>query len=187
MDQAIFQHFQNHIQTTMAVGENCAQSISMAADKLASTLINGNTIFSCGQGHSLPLSQLLVTYLTCGYQIERPRFPAIELEGLTAGNQQPGSYASSLSLHGHSDDALIVFGIGNNNQTLQQAIAAASEKGMLVILLSASNDDLLVKELSDNDIEIPTAESEQWTSISASFLILQCLCTLIDNIIFGGD
>ena len=70
---------------------------------------------------------------------------------------------------------------------VQQAIAAANEKGMLVILLSASNDDLLVKELSDNDIEIPTAESEQWTSISASFLILQCLCTLIDNIIFGGD
>ena len=186
MDQAIFQHFQNHIQTTMAVGENCVQPLTNAANKLVETLLEGNTIFSCGQGHSAHLSKLLVSQLTLGHQIERPSFPAIDLESVLSA-QSDDAFARALDLHGHSNDALVVFSAGNNNLALRQAIATAVDRGMLIVLLSATNDDLLADQLGDSDIEIATAEFGDLSTISAGFLILQCLCTLIDNKIFGGD
>jgi len=187
MDRVIFQHFQNQIQTTMAVGESCTQSLMDAANKLVEILLDGKTIYSCGQGHSVNLSKLLVSYLTSGYQIERPSFPAIDLDSILSIHNDNEAHAKAIDLHGNSNDALIVFSTGNNNTHLQQAIETAVKKGMLVILLSATDDDLLVKQLSDNDIEIATAEFGELSTIAAGFLILQCLCTLIDNKIFGGD
>ena len=187
MDPAIFQHFQNHIQTTMAVGESCAQSLTDAADKLVETLLEGNTIYSCGQKQSAHLSKLLVSQLTLGHQIERPSFPAIDLESIRSGHNSDDAFARALDLHGHSNDALIVFSVGNNNPALKQTIATAVNKEMLVILISAVDDQLLTQELGDNDIEIATAEFGKSSTISAGFLVLQCLCTLIDNKIFGGE
>ena len=82
---------------------------------------------------------------------------------------------------------MIVFSVGNNNPALKQAIATAVNKKMLVILISAVDDQLLTQELGDNNIEIATAEFGKSSTISAEFLVLQCLCTLIDNKIFGGE
>jgi phosphoheptose isomerase len=187
MTEAIFQHFQNHIQTTMAVGESCTQSVSNAAHKLAATLLAGNTIYSCGQEHSLPLSTLFVKYLTSGYLIERPSFPALDLETIANSSKNDDYYGRALSLYGQADDALVVFGIGNNNKILKGAIDAASDKGMSVILISARDDSRLVDALGDNATKIATAEFGQPSVATANFLILQCLCNLIDAEIFGGD
>ena len=187
MTEAIFQHFQNHIQTAMAVGENCTQSVSNAAHKLAATLLAGNTIYSCGQEHSVALSNLFVKYLTSGYQIERPSFPALDLETIANSNKSDDCYGKALSLYGRTDDALVVFGIGGNNDILKRAIDAANDKGMSIILISAPDDGLLSSALGSDQVEIDIAEFGEPSVSTASFLILQCLCALIDAEIFGGD
>ncbi|MGB2172840.1 MAG: hypothetical protein ACPHYD_02585, partial [Porticoccaceae bacterium] len=87
MDQLVFQHLQNHIETTMTMGENCANKLAEAAEKITQALLSGHTIYSCGIGETSPLSQLFVHYLTCGHQIERPGFPAIDLDQIANSNK----------------------------------------------------------------------------------------------------
>ena len=188
MDTAIFQYFQNHIQTTMNVGEQCAESLTKATNQLVGALLDGNTIYSCGHGLTAPLSKLLVSYLTLGHEIERPSFPAIDLESiLSTYDNSDEAYAKLLDLHGKSGDALVVFSGGSNNPALEQAIVTAVRKGMLIVLLSAADDDLLTEKIGGNGIEISTAEFGKSSTISTGFLVLQCLCALIDNKIFGGE
>ena len=98
----------------------------------------------------------MVSQLTLGHQIERPSFPAIDLENIRSGHNSDDAFARTLDLHGHSNDALIVFSVVNNNPALKQAIATAVNKEMLVILISAVDDQLLTQQLGDNNIETTT-------------------------------
>lgn len=187
MDQLVFQHLQNHIETTMILGENCSDKISEAAEKVTQALLSGQSIFSCGIAENAPLSQLFVHYLSSGYHIERPGFPAIDLGCLTGMNFADQSLSNSLHIHSQNGDILVVFSSGNNNPQLKNTIDAAVEKGLLVLLLSATDDNLLAEKLGTQDIEISCAEFSDQSVSAVYFLIIQCLCTLIDNKIFGGS
>jgi hypothetical protein len=46
---------------------------------------------------------------------------------------------------------------------------------------------LLAEKLGTQDIEISCAEFSDQSVSAVYFLIIQCLCTLIDNKIFGGS
>jgi len=187
MDRAIFQHFQNHIETVMAVGESCAESLADAAHMLTKALLAGNSIFSCAQGHSLGLSRLFVEHLTNGYQIERPGFPAIDLEAIATSGRDEECYAKSLQLHAETGDVLWVFDLDKQTQMLEKAVAAASDKGLSIILLRAANNPQLSPQLSQTDIELVIEADSGPEAIAAGLIILQCLCGLIDQQIFGGD
>ena len=187
MDQLVFQHLQNHIETTMILGENCADKIAEATEKVTQALLSGQSIYSCGIGETAPLSKLFVHYLSCGYQIERPGFPAIDLGTLTTMDQGNQSLSNSLHIHGQNNDILVVFSTGNNNPLLKNTIDAAVQKGLLVLLISATDDGLLAEELGPQDIEISCADFGNQSLSAVYFLIIQCLCTLIDNKIFGGN
>jgi len=187
MNQTVFQHLQKHIETTMAVGEDCADSLSDTAEKLTAALLAGQTIYSCGLEDTASLSQLFINYLTSGYQIERPGFPAVNLETMANHAKDHECFSRALHIHGRSNDVLMVFSVGGNNPILKKTIDSAAEKGMLVILLSAPDDNLLSEGLSERDIEISTADYGRQFTATAGFLIIQCLCKLIDNQIFGGD
>lgn len=187
MDRAIFQHFQNHIETAMAVGESCTESLSDAAYKLSQALLAGSSIFSCGQGHSLNLSSLFVEHLTGGYKIERPGFPAMDLEAIAARERDSECYAKALQLFAKAGDVLWVFDLDQHTQVLEKTVAAASDKEVSIILLSAANDRRLSSQLSDSDTEIVITADKGPDAIAAGLLILQCLCGLIDKQIFGGD
>lgn len=187
MDQLVFKHLQNHIETTMTMGENCANKIAEAAEKVTQALLSGQSIYSCGIGETAPLSQLFVHYLTAGFQIERPGFPAIDLGGLTQIDQGNQSLSNSLHIHCKNGDILVVFSVGSNNPCLKNTIEAAVEKGLLVLLISTTDDDLLAQGLGQQDLEISCANYGKQAISAVNFLIIQCLCTLIDNKIFGGN
>ena len=40
MDPLVFEHLQNHIETTMVMGENCADQIAEAAEKITQALLS---------------------------------------------------------------------------------------------------------------------------------------------------
>jgi phosphoheptose isomerase len=187
MDQLVFQHLQNHIETTMIMGENCANKIAEAAEKLTHALLSGQSIYSCGIAETAPLSQLFVHYLTSGYQIERPGFPAIDLGCLTTLNQTDQSFSDSLHIHGENGDILVAFSPGNESSLLKNAIDAAVQKGIWVLLISAIDDGLLRQGLAQQDLEISCADFDNQSLSAMNFLIIQCLCTLIDNKIFGEN
>lgn len=187
MDQLVFEHLQNHIETTMIMGENCADQIAEAAEKITQALLSGQSIYSCGIGETAPLSQLLVHYLTSGYQIERPGFPAIDLGCLNAINQGNQNLSDSLHIHSQNGDILVVFSPGGDNPILKNTIDAAVQKGLLVLLISTIGDDLLRQELGQKGTEIRCSDYGKEAISAVNFLIIQCLCTSIDNKIFGGN
>ena len=187
MNQLVFQHLQNHIETTMTMGENCANKIADAAEKVTHALLSGQSIYSCGNGDTNPLSQLFVHYLASGYQIERPGFPAIDLDRLANGDKEDDAFSKLLHIHGQADDILVVFDSGHNSLLLKNTIDAAIEKGLLILLISATDDQFLANRLSVQDIEISCADYGKQSISAVNFLIIQCLCTLIDNKIFGEN
>jgi phosphoheptose isomerase len=187
MDQVVFQHLQNHIEATMAMGENCAPKIAKAAEKITQALLAGHTIYSCGVGEKAPLSQLLVQYLTTGFEIERPGFPAIDLLSLVNGANDTDGLSNALHIHGNNSDVLVIFSTQEKNDALIKTIETSVEKGMMVVHISASTEPVLTSSMEPNHIEINCEESSPKSSAAMNFLIIQCLCTLIDSKIFGEN
>ena len=187
MDQVVFQHLQNHIEATMSMGENCAPKIADAAENITQALLAGHKIYSCGIDETAPVSQLLVQYLTAGFEIERPGFPAIDLLGLINGTNHIDSLSNALHIHGNNSDVLVVFSAQDNNDALVKPVETAAEKGMMVVSIAASIDSLLMPATGSNHIEINSGESSSTASAAMNFLIIQCLCTLIDSKIFGEN
>jgi D-sedoheptulose 7-phosphate isomerase len=187
MDQTIFRHLQNHIETTMAMGDDCADQIADVAEKLTTALLAGQTIYSCGLDQTASLSQFFVNHLSSGYQIERPGFPAVDLGAVANHDQQHESFSRPLNILGKFGDILVVFSNGGNNPILRKTIDCATEKGIFVILLSALDDNLLSESLGQMDVEIVIGKYGGEFNANMNFLIIQCLCKLIDIKIFGGD
>ena len=187
MDQVVFQHLQNHIEATMAMCENCAPKIAEAAENITQALLAGHKIYSCGVGEKAPVSQLLVQYLTAGFEIERPGFPAIDLLSLINGANHIDSLSNALHIHGNNSDVLVVFSAQDNNDALVKTVETAVEKGMIVVSIAASTDSLLIPATGLTHIEINCGESSSKASAAMNFLIIQCLCTLIDSKIFGEN
>ena len=187
MDQVVFQHLQNHIEATMAMGENCAPKIAEAAENITQALLAGHKIYSCGIGEKAPVSQLLVQYLTAGFEIERPGFPAIDLLSLSNGTNNTDSLSNALHIHGNNSDVLVVFSTQESHDSLVKTVETAVEKGTMVVSIATSTEALLMTETGSNYIEINCGESSSKSSAAMNFLIVQCLCTLIDSKIFGEN
>ena len=158
MEQKIFSHFQKMIETTMVVGDLFSGSIASAAESISSTLLAGGTIFSCGDKSGILAAELLTNYLTSGFEIERPGFPALNINQLCATNPNRSQLSNLLSIHAQSNDLLVVTSAGDNAPQLITAVEAAIEKGMNIVLLSGQNDDKLVGTIGYNDVQISTAE-----------------------------
>ena len=187
MDQKIFNHFQQLIETTMVVGDRFAEPMAAAAEKISAALLAGNSVFSCGDKSAVLLAQLFTDYLTQGFEIERPGFPALNINRLVDNSFGAERYAQSVQVQGKAGDVLLIVSAGDNSLALLTAIEAAIDKQLGVILLSGVNDDLLSATLGYNDIVIPAAEFQGQLATAAQFQIVQCLCALVDHQIFGGE
>ena len=187
MDQHIFKHFQKLIETTMVVGDTFSEPMALAADKISQALLAGNTIFSCGDKAAALLAQLFTDYLAQGFDIERPGFPALNINRLMDNSFGAERYAHCVQVQAQSADVLLVVSAGENSLALITTVEAAIEKGMSIILLSGANDHLLSAALGYNDVIIPAAEFDGQLATAAQFQIVQCLCALVDQQIFGGE
>ena len=86
MKEKIFSQFQNMIETTMVVGDLFSDSMTNAAEIMSKTLLTGGTIFACGEKSGTLIAKLLCDYLTAGFEIERPGFPALNIHDLCHQN-----------------------------------------------------------------------------------------------------
>jgi phosphoheptose isomerase len=187
MDQQIFKHFQNVIETTMVVGDVFSKPIADASHKIAAALLAGNTIFSCGEKSGVLVAQLFNDYLAYGFELDRPGFAALNLNKLSERNFAHNYFSQSLQVHGNSADVMLVVSAGGNSQALMRAVETAINKNITVLLLSAATDDLLTATVGYNDILISTAEFSGQLATQAQFQIVQCICALVDHQIFGGE
>ncbi|MBT4929402.1 MAG: hypothetical protein HON20_05755, partial [Cellvibrionales bacterium] len=97
------------------------------------------------------------------------------------------SLSNALHIHGNNSDVLIVFSAQENHDALLKIVDTAVGKGMMVVSIVASTESLLMPATGSNHIEINCGESSSKASAAMNFLIIQCLCTLIDSKIFGEN
>jgi phosphoheptose isomerase len=187
MEEKIFNHFQKMIEATMVTGEAHTEAMAGAAEKVASALLAGNTIFTLGEKSGVLMAQLFSDYLALGYDIDRPGFPSINLNQITQNSSDNERYNQALNTHGKGGDILILVSAGNNEQLLINALNHAVNRGMTVVLLSAANDDLLTSIVSYNDIHISSADLSVPLTTQSQLQVIQCICGLIDSHIFGGE
>jgi len=187
VDQKVFNQFQAMIEATMVTGESCAESIASAAEKVASALLTGNRVFTCGENSSGLVAQLLTDYLSQGYEIDRPGFPSLNLNQITQQSGAAERYNQALKTQAASGDILVLLSSGNNSDLLLGALNTALDRGMSIILISTGNDDSLINLVSYNDVLINIGSAPSPLIIQSQVQIVQCLCALIDSHIFGGE
>ena len=134
MEQKIFDQFQTMIETTMKVGDSLSNSISSGAEVMSNAFLSGKTIFCCGDKGSGISAELLTYYLTEGYEIERPRLPAINLSHLCNNSSEVNPFSEVINIHGESSDILFVISAGNNAPNLIAAVRKAIEQAVLEII-----------------------------------------------------
>ncbi|MBT5106297.1 MAG: SIS domain-containing protein [Porticoccaceae bacterium] len=187
VDQKVFSQFQSMIEATMATGETCAESIGSAAEKIASALLAGNRVFTCGEHSSSLVAQLLTDYLSQGYEIDRPGFPSLNLNQIAQQSGAAERYNQALKTQAASGDILVLLSGGDNSNLLLGALNTALDRGMSIVLISTENDDLLINLVSYNDVHINIGSAPSPLIIQSQVQIVQCLCALIDSHIFGGE
>ena len=187
MKEKIFSQFQNMIETTMVVGDLFSDSMTNAAEIMSKTLLTGGTIFACGEKSGTLIAKLLCDYLTAGFEIERPGFPALNIHDLCHQNIHQDKYSAVLNIHARSNDLLVIASAGDNDPSLIKVVESGIEKGMSVVLLSGANDDRLIDAIGYTDAHISVANFTGHLSLLAQFQIVQCLCSLVDDKIIGGS
>jgi len=96
-------------------------------------------------------------------------------------------YSDVLNIHARSNDLLVIASAGDNDPKLLKVVESAIEKGMSIVLLSSGNDDQLIDSIGYADVHISVANFSGHLSLLAQFQIVQCLCSLVDDKIFGGS
>jgi len=187
MKEKIFSQFQNMIETTMVVGDLLSDSMTNAAEIMSKTLLTGGTIYACGAKSGTLIAKLLCDYLTAGFEIERPGFPALNIHDLCHQNVHQDKYSAVLNIHARSNDLLVIASAGDNDPKLIKVVESGIEKGMSVVLLSGKNDDRLIDAIGYTDVHISVANFTGHLSLLAQFQIVQCLCSLVDDKIIGGS
>jgi len=171
----------------MATGETCADSIANAAEKIASALLAGNRVFTCGEHSRSLVAQLLTDYLSQGYEIDRPGFPSLNLNQIAQQSAAAERYNQALKTQAVSGDILVLFSSGDNSSLMLGALNTALDRGMSIILVSTESDNSLINLVSYNDVHINIGSAPSPLITQSQIQIVQCLCALIDSHIFGGE
>lgn len=185
--QRIFSFHQRLIEATISMGDSSTSQIVRAAEMIASSLLRGHTIFTCGHdGPASRLGQLFSDNLAVGTQIERPGFPALSLNQLSQNRLRENRFAQALFTHGSQSDLLLIISRGGSKPVLLKTADAALERDMKIILISHKDDNILIERLGYEDLCIDMSEYEDSIVNVLHLQVLECLTELVDSIILGG-
>jgi len=187
VNQRIFSFHQRLIEATISMGDSSTSQIVRAAEMIASSLLRGHTIFTCGHdGPASRLGQLFSDNLAVGTQIERPGFPALSLNQLSQNRLRENRFAQALFTHGSQSDLLLIISRGGSKPVLLKTADAALERDMKIILISHKDDNILIERLGYEDLCIDMSEYEDSIVNVLHLQVLECLTELVDSIILGG-
>ena len=189
--QQVIELFHRSIEAKMSVGEELADSLAAAAERLVAQLLQGSKVLTCGEGLCNANAATLSRCLTHSYKMERPGFAALTLQGEAAPGDlndlsaDASPYQQPISALGTEGDVLIIFSAGYASFNLLGAIEAAKARGLYVIALTASGDHALSHLLDANDIELHVAIDDQYRIQEIQQLCVFCLCDLVESQLFG--
>ena len=190
MDAAnrIRQQFQDSIRTKTQALESIVEPIASAAAMMASNLLDGHKILSCGNGGSAADAQHFSSEMLNRFEMERPGLPAL---ALTTDSSTLTSIANDYAFNevfakqvralGQDNDVLLAISTSGRSANVLQAIHAAKDRNMRTVAMTGRDGGDIADILDDGDIEIRVPASSTARVQEVHILVIHCLCDLIDQ------
>ena len=181
LEDRIFRYFQESIEITMHVGEKFTQEIINAVDIMSTSLLSDGTIFTYGENEASIVSNFISTRLTTGCSIDRPPFKCLNINQTSSFNAQ----SRLLSSHSEKSDVLVTICNTDMSDDTSNLLKIANDSELSVISISAfENKNLSELELY-NKVTINLNGISKSALILAEIEISRCMCSLIEESIFG--
>jgi D-sedoheptulose 7-phosphate isomerase len=167
-----------------------ATAIDALCDLVASAVLGGHTLYTCGNGGSASDALHLAEELVGRYRANRRPLPAVclnaDVTALTCIANDFGFeqiYARQLRGLARPADLLLIFSTSGNSANLLAALHTAREMGVISIAL-LGKDGGAAADLADHGIIVPSANSARIQE--AHTLLLHAICEEIEQRTVGA-
>lgn len=193
IDNLVNQCFADHMEHTAQAASMAGPAIANAADALVDALLMDGKIIACANGNANILTQYFCTALLNRFDQDRPALPAINLgadattySAICRDNRFNETFSRQIRAIGRAHDLLLVIVDDGHKANLIQAIQAAHDREMRVVVLSAKEKTDITSLLHPEDHEVALQNLEPSQASPLMLVILNALCKLIDQKLFGG-
>jgi len=185
-------HFNESIANLQAAVDILAEPVSLAADRISQTLLNGGKMLICGNGGSAADAQHFSSELLNRFEAERPGLPAVAittdastLTSIANDYDYSDVFARQVRALGQPGDILFVITTSGNSANISKALHAAHEKSMTCVALNGRGGGKAAEILRGEDIDIQAPGDSTARVQEVHGLVIHCICDLIDWKIFG--
>lgn len=176
------------IQARMAVGEQLAPGIALAAERIANSFLGGGHLLVTGIGAGRLLAALLHQGVARGFDFPRPALPSILLEDDCEASGEDNPLAARIRALGRAQDCLaLIVPQQVAGPAPGSVLRAAHSRDLPCILLAGGAEDRLSGELGTPDIELSAGTDHPSLALEVQFSAILALCTLIERHLFGGS
>ena len=171
-----------------------APVIAAAAERMATALLDGRKILTCGNGGSAADAQHFSSELLNRFELERPALPAIALTtdsstltSIANDYHYNQVFSRQIQALGQRGDLLLAISTSGTSPSILHAVEAAQEREMGVIALTGRDGGQLAQMARpDEDLVICVPNQSTARIQEVHLLTLHCLCDLIDQQLLGG-
>ncbi|HIG79920.1 MAG TPA: phosphoheptose isomerase [Cycloclasticus sp.] len=194
LQERIYQHFTDSIQTKHDALEQLAEPIELAAQTIVQSLLNNGKVLTCGNGGSAGDAQHFSSEMLNRYERERPSLPAIALSTDTSTITSIANdysyneiFSKQIRALGQAGDILLTYTTSGNSGNVLEAIKAAHDRDMTIIVVTGKDGGEIALQnlLNEGDIELRVPSNSTARIQEVHLVITHCLCDLIDVQLFG--
>ena len=194
MDPAtrVREHFAESIATKQAAVDVISESIAVAGQLMAQSLLDDGKILSCGNGGSAGDAQHFSSELLNRFERERPGLPAMALTtdastitSISNDYAYEEIFSKQVRALGKPQDVLLGISTSGNSENVCRAITAAHERGMKVVALSGRDGCRMADMFEEGDVEIRVPATRTARIQEVHLVCIHALCDLIDTALLG--
>ena len=186
------EHFAESIATKQDAVDIISESIAVAGQLMAQSLLDDGKILSCGNGGSAGDAQHFSSELLNRFERERPGLPAMALTtdastitSISNDYAYEEIFSKQVRALGKSQDVLLGISTSGNSENVCRAITAAHERGMKVVALSGRDGGRMADMFEEGDVEIRVPATRTARIQEVHLVCIHALCDLIDTTLLG--
>ena len=185
-------HFTESIATKQSSIDVISESIAVAGELMAQSLLADGKILSCGNGGSAGDAQHFSSELLNRFERERPGLAAMALTtdastvtSISNDYAYEEIFSKQVRALGKPADVLLGISTSGNSENVIRAITAAHERGMKVVAFSGRDGGRMADMFDEGDVEIRVPATRTARIQEVHLVCIHALCDIIDTILLG--
>jgi phosphoheptose isomerase len=179
VESELYDFLQQSLEMKRLLAEEFSPQILAASQMMTECLTSDGKIIIAADRQTDGIAKTMHHQFIHGYQIERPSLPCLTLDSHAATTEQ----CSQLRALGNIDDLIVILGLDQESDSLEELVRTASEKGMRIILLAVG----VQKSLSSDNVEFIFSTGSKTHLLENYLCLCLTLAALIDHQLFGSD